>query len=109
MDLSRPHMPATTYKSSLPPPAPHDPQKSRLQEIRDRGYIRVGYFKDALPFVFINDSGKLVGFDVEMAYTLAQDMNVTAEFVQIDRTNAASMFNAGYVDIIMCTVAVTVE
>jgi ABC-type amino acid transport substrate-binding protein len=109
MDLSRQQVPATTYKSSLPSPAPHDAQKSRLGEIHNRGYIRIGYFKDALPFVFTNDSGNLVGLDVEMAYALAQDMSVTAEFVQIDRTQIASMLNAGYVDIIMCTMAVTVD
>ena len=75
MDLSREHAPATIHKSSLPPLAFHDPQKSRVQEIRDRGYMRVGYFKDTLPFAFVNEAGKLVGLDVEMAYTLAQETN----------------------------------
>jgi ABC-type amino acid transport substrate-binding protein len=109
MGLSREHAPATIHKSLLPPLAFHDPQKSRVQEIRDRGYMRVGYFKDALPFAFVNEAGKLVGLDVEMAYTLAQETNVRLELVLIDRAKASAMLDAGYVDIIMSGVAVTLE
>ncbi|MGH7492215.1 MAG: cation:dicarboxylate symporter family transporter [bacterium] len=109
MDLSHEHKPATVHRSSLPSPPFHDAQKSRLQEIRDRGYLRVGYFKDALPFAFTNEAGNLVGLDVEMACTLAQEMNVRLEFVLIDREKAAAMLDAGYVDLIMSGLAVTVE
>jgi hypothetical protein len=61
----------------------------RYVEIRERGYLRVGYFDDALPFAFVNQAGKLVGFDVEMAYTLAEGMNVRLELVRIERARAA--------------------
>jgi ABC-type amino acid transport substrate-binding protein len=93
----------------LPPPPAHDARQSRLPEIRERGYLRIGYFEDALPFAFENQAGKLVGFDVEMAYRLAQDMKVALEFVLIERARAAAMLNGGYVDIIMSGVAVTIE
>ena len=109
MDLSREQPPAKVYQSSLPVPSRHNLRTSRLQEISQRGYLRVGYFPDSLPFVYENQAGKLVGFDVEMAYKLAQDMNVTPELVLIDRAQAAAMLNAGYVDIIMSGLAVTVE
>src|SRR5262249_561728 len=94
---------------SLPPPPVHDPQKSRLQEIRDRGHIRVGYFKDALPFAFVNDAGKLVGLDVEMAYILARDMNLGLELVLMHRDKASAMLDAGYVCLVMSGVVVTLE
>jgi Na+/H+-dicarboxylate symporter len=109
MDLSHEHKPATIHRTSLPSPPFHEAQRSRLQEIRDRGYVRVGYSKDALPFAFTNEAGKLVGLDVEMAHTLAQEMNVRLELVLIDRDKAAAMLDAGYVDLIMCGLAVTVE
>lgn len=108
-DLSRERAPATVHASALPPPSLHDAKKSRLQEIRERGYLRIGYFKDALPFAFVNEAGRLVGFDVEMAYTLAYDMNVALDLVLIDRTQAAAMLDAGYVDMVMSGVAVTLE
>jgi ABC-type amino acid transport substrate-binding protein len=109
MDLSRPQAPATIHKSSLPPPPFHDPQKSRLAEIRERGYLRIGYFRDALPFAFGNQAGKLVGFDVEMAYRLAEDMKVKLELVLIDRAQAVAMLSGGYVDMIMSGVVLTLE
>lgn len=109
MGLSQEHTPATIHKSSLPAPSFHEAQKSRLPEIRERGYLRVGYFKDALPFAFANEKGELVGLDVEMACTLAEEMNVRLELVLIDRGKAAAMLEAGYVDIIMCGIAVTLE
>jgi Na+/H+-dicarboxylate symporter/ABC-type amino acid transport substrate-binding protein len=108
-DLSRERAPATVHDSSLPPPSIHDPQKSRVREIRERGHLRVGYFKDSLPFAFINDDGKLVGFDVEMAYALAEEMNVALDLVLIERAQAAAMLDAGYVDIVMCGFVVTLE
>lgn len=108
-DLSRERTPATVHASALPPPSFHDSQRSRLQEIRERGYLRVGYFEDALPFAFVNQAGKLVGFDVEMAYTLAEEMKVALELVLIGRSQAAAMLDAGYVDMVMSGVAVTLE
>ena len=109
MDLSRPESTATVYRTTLPSPPPHDPQHSRLPEIIKRGYLRIGYFRDALPFAFTNESGKLVGLDVEMGYALAHDMNVTPEFVLIKRSQAASMLNTGTIDIVMCALAITLD
>jgi ABC-type amino acid transport substrate-binding protein len=71
--------------------------------------LRVGYFRDALPFAFVNEAGNLVGFDVEMAYALASELHVRLELVRIDRTQAPAMLNAGYVDIMMCALAVTID
>ena len=108
MDLLRPQTPATIRKSSLPP-APRDPQKPRLAEIRERGSVRVGYYPDSLPFAFENQAGKLVGFDVEMAYRLAQDMKVALELVLIERPQAAAMLSGGHVDVIMSGMPLTLE
>jgi Na+/H+-dicarboxylate symporter len=108
-DLLHHQPPATVHKSELPAPPAHDPLKSRLLEIRDRGYIRVGYLEDALPFAYENQAGKLVGFDVEMAYRLAQEMKVSLELVQIDRAKSDATLNDGYVDVIMSGLVVTLD
>jgi len=73
------------------------------------GSIRVGYFPDALPFAFMNQEEKMVGFDIEMAHILAREMNVKLELVLIDRNQDAWMLNNGYVDIIMLGIAVTID
>jgi ABC-type amino acid transport substrate-binding protein len=49
--------------------------------MRVRGTLRVGYLPDNLPATYFNGAGKLVGFDAEMAHTLARDLGVGLEFV----------------------------
>jgi ABC-type amino acid transport substrate-binding protein len=69
----------------------------------------VGYYADALPFSFTNQKGDLVGFDIEMAHILAQEMNVQLELVNIDRSRVAELLNNGTVDVAMSGIAVTTE
>ncbi|HVM50772.1 MAG TPA: cation:dicarboxylase symporter family transporter [Candidatus Acidoferrum sp.] len=92
---------------SPPTPPPHTPGKSRLQEIRDRGYVRVGYLKDRLPYAFTNEQGQLVGFDIEMAHDLARLLKTELEFVPIDRERVADQVNAGLCDLLLSGIALT--
>jgi Na+/H+-dicarboxylate symporter/ABC-type amino acid transport substrate-binding protein len=101
--------PATVHVS---PPAPRslkDQPGSRLDLIRSQGSLRVGYFPDSLPFTYFNTEGQLVGFNVEMAYALARDLDVALEFVPMNRIIMAEQLYAGYCDIVMAPVAVTPE
>jgi Na+/H+-dicarboxylate symporter len=84
-------------------------QQPRLQLIRRRGSLRVGYGKDALPFVFRNKSGNLVGFDVDMVHQLARELDVTLEFVKIDRDDFVEQLNSGRCDVIMGGLAITTD
>ena len=65
------------------PPMP-EVQDSRIAAIVDRGFLRVGYPKDMLPFAFFNSHGDLVGFDVQMMHRLADELGVALEFVPAD-------------------------
>jgi Na+/H+-dicarboxylate symporter len=110
MELLCDPVPAKVHKS-LPPPLPYSqgPGRSRLEEIHERGFLRVGYFKDALPYAFINSANNLVGFDIEMAHRLARELDVSLEFVQINRGEVAERLNAGYCDIVMSGFGVTTK
>ncbi len=93
---------------AIAPPAPgrHD----EIRQIRERGVLRVGYNGNNVPFVFFNDKGELVGYDVEMAYDLARSMNVSRiEFVPITGTTLAESLDSGYCDIVMAAVLVNAE
>ncbi|MBA6390555.1 cation:dicarboxylase symporter family transporter [Colwellia sp. BRX10-3] len=70
-----------------------------LTRIKQRGFIRVGYFRDDLPYSFHNNKGKLVGFDIEIMNQLAIDLNVGIEFVKIFRNQARALLASGYLDI----------
>lgn len=75
------------------------PNVSVLNRIKERGYLRVGYFRDDLPYSFHNDKGKLVGFDIEIMHQLALDLNVDIEFVKIFHNEAKTLLTSGYLDI----------
>ena len=58
----------------MPPPAP--PGSSLLAAVRQRHLVRVGYVEGQAPYSFFNSRGELVGFDVEMAHQLANDLDM---------------------------------
>ena len=76
-----------------------EPFSEVLSRIKLRGFLRVGYFRDDLPYSFHNSDGKLVGFDIEIMNQLAGDLGVAVEFVRIFRKQAAPLLASGYLDI----------
>jgi ABC-type amino acid transport substrate-binding protein len=70
-----------------------------LTRIQQRGFIRIGYFRDDLPYAFHNNKGKLVGFDIEIMNLLAKDLGVSVEFVRIYHHEAEVLLQSGYLDI----------
>ncbi len=80
-----------------------------LERIHARGRIRVGYLEDALPFVFENARGELVGLDVEMAHELAGVLGVDLELVTLSRARLVEHLEGGECDLVMSGVAVTPE
>jgi len=108
MQLIRHAAPATVHLTPPPPTAPSDPQTSHLERIRARETLIVGYLPDSLPFNYFNAAGQLVGFNIEMAHTLARDLGVALEFVPVERgVKMAEQLNTGYCDIVMAAVALT--
>jgi ABC-type amino acid transport substrate-binding protein len=93
--------------SFAPPPSG---TRDEIREIRERGVLRVGYNQNNVPFVFFNGKGELVGYDVEMAYDLARNLNVSRiGFVPITGTTLAESLDSGYCDIVMSAVVVNTE
>jgi len=95
-----------------PPPEFVDLHTSRLDRIRERGTLRVGYFKDALPFIFRNAKNKLVGLDVEMVNGLAKSLGVSLELVLLpvsDRKGGLDQLDSEVCDIIVPGFAISPE
>ena len=72
MQLLQDPVQATVHKTIPSAPREREPGLSRIEEIKKRGVVRVGYVEERLPFSYLNQHGDLVGFDVEMAHTLAK-------------------------------------
>lgn len=74
----------------------------RLDVIRERGSIRVGYFANRLPFAFRNDQGNVVGFDMELMHELAGDLDLRLEVFRLPSKDLAPALLAnGSIDIII--------
>jgi ABC-type amino acid transport substrate-binding protein len=81
----------------------------RLDIIRSRGVLRVGYLPSSLPFAFFNAAGNLVGLDVELAHRLAAELKVRLELVPLDRSEFLEQVANGVCDLAMSGVAVTTD
>lgn len=96
------------WNDSLSAAADGQSQGDTVKLIKNRGVLRVGYNSDCIPFVFFNKNESLVGYDVQMAYDLAQFLNVSKiEFVPITGDSIADYLNRGVCDIVMSSVTVT--
>lgn len=85
--------------------------QSRIDRIKKRKKIRIGFYEDSMPFAYTNIRGDLVGFDVDMAHILARDLDVSIEFVDISENNLNSIkaIKDDYVDIIMSGIPLTTK
>jgi Na+/H+-dicarboxylate symporter len=78
---------------------------TRLDRILERTVLRVGYRPANLPCSFITPDQKLVGFDVEMAHILAEDLGVMLEFIPFEFDALGQMLSSGQIDIAMSCIA----
>jgi Na+/H+-dicarboxylate symporter len=106
----RPPLAAASVVPATTPAQKPEPGR-RLQEIRQRGVLRVGYFDDAVPWAFVNASGTLVGYDIEAAHRLASQLGVGLEFVMVHRAapQPSLALADGRVDILMTGFTATVS
>jgi len=81
-----------------------------LDKILQRGKIIVGVKYDTKPFGFINEKGKLEGFDIDIAKQIAKyllgDEN-KIEFKQVTPSNRILALSSGEVDMIVATMTIT--
>jgi len=90
--------------------APAFAQTSRLDQILQRGTLRVGTTGDYRPFTSLDKStGAYSGFDIDLAQSLGAALGVKVEFVATSWPNLAHDFDAGAFDIAMGGVSVTLE
>jgi Na+/H+-dicarboxylate symporter/ABC-type amino acid transport substrate-binding protein len=96
-------------KENIEPPALSDAEqaRSRLSAIKERGTLRVGYLSDRLPFVYRNNKGDLVGFDIDIMHSLGRDLGVDLEVVLSSWEKAGSMLKEGRIDILIGSIFVT--
>jgi len=78
-----------------------------INKIRKRDKLLIGYNPDSLPFSFFNAADELVGFDVEMALMLANELNVDLEFIPFRYDTLPDQLNRGEFDIAMSGISMS--
>jgi cyclohexadienyl dehydratase len=85
-------------------------QASRLDEIVQRGTLRVGLTGDYLPFSSLDKAtSKFRGFDVDMAEALGKALGVKVEYVHTAWPQMMKDFEADNFDIAMGGISITLD
>ena len=88
--------------ASTPNPVPLREGISRIQRIQESGKLRIGFDPGKMPFAYYRaGSNVLIGFDIQMAYYLADDLQVDIEFVPIKRGELHRQLAEDHFDIAM--------
>ena len=82
---------------------------SRIEQIRQRGVLRVGYDADELPFTYLNAANQLVGFDVDMAHQLAASLGVKLAFIPFEHRTLIEQLQSNEFEIAMAGLEGTVK
>lgn len=89
-----------------------DVRADQLERVQDRGTLIVGIRNDYIPFGYLDVDGRNVGFEVDLARAVAEDILGDAdsiEFVPVIASNRIEFLNAGRIDVIFATLGVTEE
>ncbi|MGO4437321.1 amino acid ABC transporter substrate-binding protein [Rhizobium sp. RAF56] len=78
-----------------------------LQAIKTAGVLKVGTEGTYAPFTYHDDSGKLVGFDVEIAEAVAQKLGVKAQFQEGKWDGLIAGLDANRYDTVVNQVGIT--
>ena len=83
-----------------------EPAKSTLDQILERGVLRVG-FDTFVPWAMKDKDGEYTGFEIEVARRMAQDMGVKIEFVPTKWSGIIPALLTGKFDIIIGGMGIT--
>lgn len=83
---------------------------TRLDDIIERGTLRVGMTGDYMPFTYLDKTTQEYrGFDVDMAEALGKALGVKVEYVQTAWPQLMKDFEAGRFDIAMGGISITLD
>jgi len=79
----------------------------KLSLIKEKGVLNAGIKYDFKPFGFINKSGNIVGFDVDLLKYISKKIGVVAKFQQVTSKSRIPMLVSGDIDIIVASMTHT--
>jgi polar amino acid transport system substrate-binding protein len=82
---------------------------STIHKVTERGRLIVALEPEFNPFEYVDESGTLVGFDVDLAHILAAEMKVDVEFMRVKFESIMATVLTGKADLIMSGMTATPE
>ena len=79
----------------------------RIEEIKARGYVRIGVSLGGEPVGFRNASNQPVGYDVDVAAQLAAKLGVPVRFSDVSSDARISMLMSKQLDLVVANVSIT--
>ena len=73
--------------------------ESTADRVASEGVVRIGVRFDNPPLSYLEEDGEWVGFDVDLANALAEELGYEIDLVQVDGTTRISFLQEGKVDI----------
>lgn len=80
-----------------------------LDEIKERGVLRVGTTPGYMPFEVVNKKGDIIGFDMDFAKRMAKSLGVELEIVSSAWDGIIAGLITGKFDVIMAAMTITDE
>ncbi|MEA3498879.1 MAG: transporter substrate-binding domain-containing protein [Campylobacterota bacterium] len=71
----------------------------KLSDVKDAGVLKAGVKYDFKPFGFVNEAGKVVGFDIDLLKYIAKDLGVDVKFQQVTSKTRIPLVSGGQIDI----------
>ena len=78
-----------------------------LSDIKQKGVLVVGTKADYRPFGFLDPSGKIVGFEPELAADIAKRLGVKLELMPVVASNRIQFLQQGKIDLMIATTSDT--
>ena len=80
-----------------------------LDDVKKKGVLVVGTKADYRPFGYLDPSGKIVGFEPDLAADIARRLNVKLELIPVVASNRIQFLQQGKIDLIIATMSDTAE
>ena len=80
-----------------------------LDDIKNKGTLVVGTKADYRPFGFLDPSGRIVGFEPDLAADVAKRLGVKLELLPVVASNRIQFLQQGKIDIMIATMSDTPE
>jgi polar amino acid transport system substrate-binding protein len=86
--------------------APGPVRAQTIDAIKSADVLKIGSQVAQVPWGFTDASGKLTGFDIEIAELLAKDLGVKAEFTPVTPANRIAALLTGQVDVLAAVIGI---